>query len=135
VEPKVPETAKDSWVVPAKHKNKINPYKDDVASLSTGKSLYKKHCTSCHGKKDWAMGRKPNSSIPQVAILRSLPFKNKQMAPFFTKQEKAGTICRDLRKRYPMRRMFGLLSIILERLNSRFSGIRCQPMVPAKADR
>lgn len=58
VEPKVPETAKDSWVVPAKHKNKINPYKDDVASLSTGKSLYKKHCTSCHGKKGLGDGSK-----------------------------------------------------------------------------
>lgn len=58
VEPKVPETAKDNWVVPAKENNKVNPYKDDVASLGTGKSLYKKHCASCHGKKGLGDGSK-----------------------------------------------------------------------------
>ncbi len=41
----------DEWVVPAKYKNMKNPTdKNDRENLSIGKSLYMKHCKSCHGK-------------------------------------------------------------------------------------
>jgi mono/diheme cytochrome c family protein len=42
-------SAKD-WPVPEKDKNMANPVKTDKGSLSLGKSLYRKHCASCHGK-------------------------------------------------------------------------------------
>ncbi len=39
------------WEVPAKYKNMKNPTdKNDKENLSIGKSLYMKHCKSCHGK-------------------------------------------------------------------------------------
>jgi len=47
----------DEWVVPDKYikmKNPTNP-KDDIA---VGKSLYDKHCKSCHGKEGYGDGTK-----------------------------------------------------------------------------
>jgi mono/diheme cytochrome c family protein len=41
----------DEWVVPAKYLNMENPTElDDEEGMSIGKSLYMKHCKSCHGK-------------------------------------------------------------------------------------
>jgi mono/diheme cytochrome c family protein len=41
----------DDWVVPAKYKSMINPTDlNDAEGKSVGKSLYMKHCKSCHGK-------------------------------------------------------------------------------------
>lgn len=48
----------DSWVVPSKDRNKPNPVKADGESLSLGKSLYVKHCASCHGKSGRGDGSK-----------------------------------------------------------------------------
>ena len=40
----------DPWPVPEKYQNMKNPVKSDATSLATGKSLWNKHCVSCHGK-------------------------------------------------------------------------------------
>ncbi|NER10851.1 c-type cytochrome [Muriicola jejuensis] len=47
----------DKWVVPEKYvnmKNPTNPKED----LDIGKSLYDKHCKSCHGKEGYGDGPK-----------------------------------------------------------------------------
>ena len=47
------------WEVPAKYKNMKNPTdKNDKENLSIGKSLYMKHCKSCHGKTGLGDGSK-----------------------------------------------------------------------------
>ena len=46
------------WKVPEAAKNRKNPYADDKALLSVGKSLYMKHCKSCHGKEGLGDGSK-----------------------------------------------------------------------------
>ena len=38
------------WEVPEKYQKMENPYEADKSSLSIGKSLYAKHCKTCHGK-------------------------------------------------------------------------------------
>ena len=38
----------DDWVVPAKYKTMKNPQKGADDEDEIGKSLYKKHCQSCH---------------------------------------------------------------------------------------
>ncbi len=49
----------DDWNVPAKYKNMKNPTdKNDKENLSIGKSLYMKHCKSCHGKTGLGDGTK-----------------------------------------------------------------------------
>ena len=47
----------EKWVVPAKYENMKNPT-DSSVDLDIGKSLYKKHCQSCHGKEGYGDGPK-----------------------------------------------------------------------------
>lgn len=47
----------DKWVVPEKYVNMKNPT-DPKADLEIGKSLYSKHCKSCHGKEGYGDGPK-----------------------------------------------------------------------------
>lgn len=49
---------KDPWPVPEKYQKMTNPVKSDAASIATGKTLYTKHCQSCHGKKGKGDGPK-----------------------------------------------------------------------------
>ena len=56
--PKVSAPAPGTWVVPASDKSKPNPVKANSESLRTGKELYLKHCTSCHGKSGSGDGAK-----------------------------------------------------------------------------
>lgn len=51
-------SAGDPWSVPAKYEKMKNPVKADKESLSIGKSLYNKHCKSCHGKEGLGDGSK-----------------------------------------------------------------------------
>ncbi len=45
-----PVPQSNAWTVPASANAKTNPVKADKSSLSIGKTLYTKHCASCHGK-------------------------------------------------------------------------------------
>ena len=47
----------DDWKVPAKYENMKNPT-DPSVDLDIGKSLYSKHCKSCHGKEGYGDGPK-----------------------------------------------------------------------------
>lgn len=47
----------EEWIVPAKYKKMKNPT-DPKVDLAIGKSLYDKHCKSCHGKKGLGDGTK-----------------------------------------------------------------------------
>lgn len=40
----------DEWVVPEKYKTMKNPMEANGESLDIGKTIYAKHCKSCHGK-------------------------------------------------------------------------------------
>ena len=46
------------WPVPENYKNMKNPVASDAATLADGKSLYTKHCKSCHGTKGLGDGNK-----------------------------------------------------------------------------
>lgn len=48
----------DPWPVPDKYEKLKNPVKGDKESISIGKSLYTKHCKSCHGKEGLGDGPK-----------------------------------------------------------------------------
>ncbi len=52
---------KKPWKVPAKYEKMENPYKTDKSLIKVGKSLYSKHCASCHGKKGLGDGSKAKS--------------------------------------------------------------------------
>jgi mono/diheme cytochrome c family protein len=48
----------DEWVVPAKYEKMTNPEEDSKENIAIGKSLYSKHCKSCHGKEGYGDGPK-----------------------------------------------------------------------------
>jgi mono/diheme cytochrome c family protein len=50
--------AQEKWTVPAKFVNMSNPIKNDAAAIKEGKSLWVRHCQSCHGKKGLGDGSK-----------------------------------------------------------------------------
>lgn len=52
------QAKKDEWVVPDKYQKMNNPVKADATSLAEGKSLWAKHCQSCHGKTGLGDGSK-----------------------------------------------------------------------------
>lgn len=56
----------DPWPVPDKFNKMANPLKGDAASIATGKSIWAKHCQSCHGKTGKGDG-------PKAAQLKTLP--------------------------------------------------------------
>ena len=47
----------EEWVVPDKYQNMENPT-DPEEDKAIGKSLYSKHCQSCHGKQGYGDGKK-----------------------------------------------------------------------------
>jgi mono/diheme cytochrome c family protein len=49
---------KKPWPVPENYKKMKNPVKSDAESLATGKTLWAKHCQSCHGKSGQGDGPK-----------------------------------------------------------------------------
>lgn len=54
----VPHGTGDPWIVPDKYKKMKNPVASDKESIALGKSLYIKHCKSCHGSKGLGDGPK-----------------------------------------------------------------------------
>lgn len=50
-------TIQEKWIVPDKYVTMKNPT-DPAVDLDIGKSLYSKHCKSCHGKEGYGDGPK-----------------------------------------------------------------------------
>jgi mono/diheme cytochrome c family protein len=48
----------DPWPVPDKYNKMANPLKGDAEAVNTGKSVWAKHCQSCHGKSGKGDGSK-----------------------------------------------------------------------------
>ena len=57
---------KPAWEIPAKYKTMKNQKKGDKASIALGKTLYGKHCKSCHGNVGLGDG-------PKAANLETFP--------------------------------------------------------------
>ena len=52
-------SVQEKWVVPEKYVNMKNPT-DPTTDIAIGKSLYNKHCKSCHGAEGYGDGTKAN---------------------------------------------------------------------------
>ncbi len=48
----------DEWEIPTKYEKMENPHKGDKSLKNVGRSLYMKHCRSCHGNKGEGDGPK-----------------------------------------------------------------------------
>jgi len=57
------------WVVPDKYEKMTNPIASDAESIKAGKTLWIKHCQSCHGKTGLGDGTKAAQLDTEVGDL------------------------------------------------------------------
>ncbi|MGB5434861.1 MAG: cytochrome c [Maribacter sp.] len=74
----------DKWVVPAKYEKMQNPT-DPAVDLAIGKSLYSKHCKSCHGSKGLGDGTKADEVEGDLGDFSSAEFQAQSDGALFYK--------------------------------------------------
>lgn len=74
----------DEWVVPAKYENMKNPT-DPSVDLAIGKSLYSKHCKSCHGKEGYGDGPKAAEQEGDLGDFSTAEFQKQSDGALFYK--------------------------------------------------
>ncbi len=74
----------EKWVVPEKYVNMKNPT-DPKADLNIGKSLYDKHCKSCHGKEGYGDGPKANEMKGDLGDFSSAEYQKQTDGELFYK--------------------------------------------------
>ena len=74
----------EEWVVPEKYQNMKNPT-DPSVDLSVGKSLYAKHCQSCHGKEGYGDGKKADEVDGDLGDFSSEEFQAQTDGALFYK--------------------------------------------------
>jgi mono/diheme cytochrome c family protein len=77
--------AQDTWPVPAKAKATPNPVPTDKMSISTGKLLFIKHCSSCHGKTGAGDGTKAPQLKTKLESFKSVRFQSQTDGSLFYK--------------------------------------------------
>ena len=75
----------DPWEVPAKYDKMENPVTADKESIALGKSLYNKHCKSCHGKEGLGDGPKADELDTPSGDFTSDEFKSQSDGALFYK--------------------------------------------------
>jgi len=76
--------AQEEWVVPDKYLKMKNPT-DPSVDLNIGKSLYAKHCQSCHGKKGLGDGKKADDVKGELGDFSSEEFHQQSEGALFYK--------------------------------------------------
>ncbi|MFD1314720.1 c-type cytochrome [Namhaeicola litoreus] len=74
----------EKWIVPEKYVNMKNPT-DPKADLNIGKSLYDKHCKSCHGKEGYGDGPKANEMKGDLGDFSSAEYQKQTDGELFYK--------------------------------------------------
>ncbi|MGB5363755.1 MAG: cytochrome c, partial [Aureibaculum sp.] len=74
----------DEWKVPAKYESMKNPT-NPKTDLDIGKSLYSKHCKSCHGKEGLGDGTKADEVEGDLGDFSSAKFQKQSDGAIFYK--------------------------------------------------
>ncbi|MBT8385588.1 MAG: cytochrome c [Bacteroidia bacterium] len=74
----------DEWKVPAKYESMKNPT-NPKSDLDIGKSLYSKHCKSCHGKEGLGDGTKADEVEGDLGDFSSAKFQKQSDGAIFYK--------------------------------------------------
>jgi mono/diheme cytochrome c family protein len=71
----ITNSIQDPWEVPAKYEKMENPFASDADAENIGRSLYSKHCKSCHGSKGRGDGSKADSVDTEIGDFTEDDFK------------------------------------------------------------
>lgn len=74
----------EDWIVPEKYVTMENPIDADV-DKGIGKSLYAKHCKSCHGKEGYGDGPKANEQEGDLGDFSSEEYQSQTDGELFYK--------------------------------------------------
>jgi len=74
----------EEWKVPAKYENMKNPT-NPKEDLAIGKSLYDKHCKSCHGKEGYGDGPKADELEGDLGDFSSAKFQKQSDGALYYK--------------------------------------------------
>ena len=91
----------DPWPVPEKYQKMPNPVKADAASVSAGKSLWTKHCASCHGKTGLGDGTKAAKLKTQPGDFSKAEFKSQPDGAIFYKTQEGRKDMPSFKKKIP----------------------------------
>jgi len=76
----------DKWVVPEKYEKMKNPTDaSDKENMAIGKSLYSKHCKSCHGAEGYGDGPKAEDQEGDLGDFSSTEFQAQSDGALFYK--------------------------------------------------
>ena len=75
----------EEWKVPAKYEKMTNPEGASKANIAIGKSLYVKHCKSCHGKEGLGDGPKSEEVDGDLGDFSSKEFQSQSDGALFYK--------------------------------------------------
>ena len=75
----------EEWLVPDKYKTMKNPTSSTKEDLAIGKSLYKKHCKSCHGAEGLGDGTKAEGLDTPCGDFSSEEFQSQTDGELFYK--------------------------------------------------
>ena len=78
------ETSTNNWLVPAKYQSLKNPTNPTI-DLSIGKSLYNKHCKSCHGNEGYGDGPKADEMEGELGDFSTKKFQAQSDGALFYK--------------------------------------------------
>jgi mono/diheme cytochrome c family protein len=74
----------DEWIVPDEYVNMNNPV-DAGTDKAIGKSLYSKHCKSCHGKEGYGDGPKADEVEGEIGDFSTEEFQEQSDGELFYK--------------------------------------------------
>lgn len=89
------------WVVPDAAKKAKNPVKADDESKNNGKTLYMKHCKSCHGAKGLGDGPKSKELDTPCGDFTSAEVKNNTDGELFYKIKEGRDDMPSFKKKVP----------------------------------
>lgn len=75
----------EEWKVPAKYEKMTNPEEASKSNIAMGKSLYAKHCQSCHGKAGLGDGPKAMEVEGDLGDFSSEEFQSQSDGALFYK--------------------------------------------------
>src|SRR5210317_2259800 len=76
----------DAWVIPSEYQNMKNPTDaSDKENMAIGKSLYSKHCKSCHGNEGYGDGNKAAGLSGDLGDFSSGEFQSQSDGALFYK--------------------------------------------------
>ena len=92
---------KKPWPVPDKYEKMKNPLKGDNESLKAGKSLWVKHCQSCHGKSGAGDGSKAAQLKTEPGNFTKADFQKQSDGAIYYKTEEGRDDMPSFKKKIP----------------------------------